>query len=426
MTRLIIISSLLVFFFLSTIRCKKEDDAKDKPSITTAQVNNTTATTAACGGSITTDGGAPVSARGVCWSTSQDPTVVDNKTNDGTGTGSYTSNIIDLTPNSTYYVRAYATNSVGTTYGTVQTFKTLDGIAVLTTKTISNITQTTASGGGNITIDGGAPVTARGLVWSTDQTPTVDNNTGKTTDDKGIGIFTSILPNLTPNTTYYVRAYATNSVGTIYGNELFFKTLPTDGTASSIVYNDYTYKTVYINGREWLAENLRTTIYNDGLPIPYVTDNGAWGLPTPAYCWYNNDHETYGNTYGALYNWYAVKTGNLCPTGWHVPTNAEWTQLTTYLGNTSNAGGKLKETGTTHWISPNIGATNETGFTALPGGYRQGNGTFFYNGYYGYWWGSTEIDTYYSWGWEMENTSHLVGKTYQPKALGFSVRCVRD
>ncbi|MBI5010148.1 MAG: fibrobacter succinogenes major paralogous domain-containing protein, partial [Bacteroidia bacterium] len=129
------------------------------------------------------------------------------------------------------------------------------------------------------------------------------------------------------------------------------------------------YQTVTIGTQVWMKENLKTTKLNDGIALPNVIDNAAWAaLTTTGYCWYNNDATTYKSTYGALYNWYAVNTGKLCPIGWHVPSDDEWTLLTTFRGGYSVAGGKLKETGTLHWTSPNTGATNETGFTALPGG----------------------------------------------------------
>ena len=130
------------------------------------------------------------------------------------------------------------------------------------------------------------------------------------------------------------------------------------------------YQTVTIGTQVWMVENLKTTRYIDGTAIPLDTNSSTWGgLTTPGYCWYN-DSAIYGNTYGALYNWYAVNTGKLAPAGWHVPTDSEWTVLTTYLGGETVAGGKLKDTGTTYWQSPNTGATNASGFLALPGGFR--------------------------------------------------------
>ncbi len=197
------------------------------------------------------------------------------------------------------------------------------------------------------------------------------------------------------------------------------------GRISDIEGNEYL--TVQIGTQTWMAENLKTTKYNDGIAIPLATDNAAWsGLTTSGYCWYNNDSATYAQTYGALYNWYTVNTGNLCPTGWHVPTDAEWTTLTDYLGGESVAGGKLKETGYTHWNSPNTGATNETGFTALPGGYRSSNGTFASVGTYGYWWSATETNAENARPRYVYYLNSLVYRNYHDKRSGLSVRCVRD
>ncbi len=155
------------------------------------------------------------------------------------------------------------------------------------------------------------------------------------------------------------------------------------------------YAMVQIGTQKWMAENLRTSKYSDGTPIPKITDDNAWNsLTSGAYCWYNNDSATYENPYGKLYNWYSiVSTNKICPTGWHMPSNAEWITLTNFLGSEDVAGGKLKETNTMHWQSPNIGATNETGYSALPGGYRDINQSFVGIGEYGYWWNSTENNT---------------------------------
>jgi uncharacterized protein (TIGR02145 family) len=187
------------------------------------------------------------------------------------------------------------------------------------------------------------------------------------------------------------------------------------------------YKTIVIGTQAWMAENLKTIKYNDGAAIPLVKDNTAWSnLTTPGYCWYNHDEVTYKATYGALYNWYTVNTGKLCPTGWHVPTDAEWTKLTDYLGGESIAGGKLKEIGTTHWLSPNTGATNETGFTALPGGSRYLSGLFYLIGNYDLLWSSLEVNTGNAWYRYMYNDNSGVGRLDYNKNNGISVRCLRD
>jgi uncharacterized protein (TIGR02145 family) len=153
-----------------------------------------------------------------------------------------------------------------------------------------------------------------------------------------------------------------------------------------------TYQTVWIGDQLWFAENLKTTHYNDGTPIPNVTDDTAWSaLITGARSYYGNDSTTNAPVYGALYNWYAEENGKLCPSGWHVPTDTEWTVLTNYLGGD---GGKLKEVGTVHWNN-STGATDEFGFTALPGGRRLDSGAFSFIGDYGYWWSATSGSIYF-------------------------------
>jgi len=186
------------------------------------------------------------------------------------------------------------------------------------------------------------------------------------------------------------------------------------------------YHTVTIGTQVWMLENLKVTKYNDGTAIPLVTDGTAWtDLTTAGFCWYDNDEATYKNAYGALYNFYAVNTGKLSPTGWHVPSDAELTTLTSYLGGESVAGGKLKEVGTTHWQSPNTGATNESGFTILPAGYRYMS-SFTTNGKNGFLWSTTEESGDYAWvrniGYDRIDVSRYGGY----KGTGWSVRCVKD
>ena len=413
---LLIVGVLLVF----VSSCEKDDDnGSNMPVLSTSAVTDITADTAISGGDITSDGGATVTARGVCWSTGQTPTISDNKTTDGTGAGTFVSNISGLEPNTTYYVRAYATNGAGTGYGSAMSFTTLEaGLPVLSTAEVTEITHTTAVVGGNITDDGGATVTARGVCWSTNQNPTISDN--KTEDGNGVGSFTSNISGLEPNTTYYVRAYATNSAGTGYGSTISFTTKDgfTDPRDSNV------YQTVTIGTQVWMAENLKY--------LPSVVGPATGSQTTPYYYVYAYDGTDVTaakatanyTTYGVLYNWPAAM--NACPTGWHLPSDAEWTELTDYLGGKGVAGGKLKEIGTTHWSTPND-ATNETGFTALPGGYRNYDGNFGYIGDYGYWWSATENFTDYAWLRFMNyNYSYVYRYNYYFKELGFSVRCLRD
>jgi uncharacterized protein (TIGR02145 family) len=304
-------------------------------------------------------------------------------------------------------------------------------LATLTTLPIGNITDIAATTGGNITNDGGTPVTQKGVVWSTSPSPTTANNS--TTNGSGTGSFTSNLTSLTASTTYYVRAYATNSAGTAYGNEVSFTTTAGGGgivtnPGAGVNFNGYTYTSIVLgNGQEWMAENLRTTSYANGDPIQNVTDGTQWSnLTTGAWAHYNNDNQ-YENPYGKLYNWYTVADPrNVCPTGWHVPTDAEYTLLTDYLGGGAAAGGKMKSTGTQYWLSPNTDATNESGFSGLPGGYRDSNGTFGGVGDYGYWWSSAEDATDGAWNRDLEYGDGDVGRNNVNKVVGFSVRCLRD
>jgi uncharacterized protein (TIGR02145 family) len=194
------------------------------------------------------------------------------------------------------------------------------------------------------------------------------------------------------------------------------------------------YRSVTIGTQVWMAENLRTTKFNDGKSIPLVKDDDAWkALTTPAYCWDNNDETAAKNKYGALYNWYTVNTNKLCPKNWHVPANEEWTTLTTYLGGENVAGGKLKEKGTAHWESPNTDATNESGFTALPGGSRNYAGAFNYSGSNtlffrsnGCWWSSTELYDFNAYYRRMYNALGSVYTSLAVKQYGYSVRCIKD
>jgi hypothetical protein len=195
------------------------------PTVTTDSVTDITQNTATSGGNVTFDGGSPVIERGVCWSTSSNPTTAGSHTSDGSGMGAFTSYLTGLTASTLYHVRAYATNNAGIAYGNELTFTTLAAtLPAVTTTAATDITQTTATSGGNVTSDGGAFVTARGVCWSTTSNPTTSNS--HTSDGSGVGVFVSYLTGLSPNTPYYVRAYATNSMGTAYGNQVTFTTLP--------------------------------------------------------------------------------------------------------------------------------------------------------------------------------------------------------
>jgi uncharacterized protein (TIGR02145 family) len=515
--------SLLLFTVYLVCGCKKTEPAK-VAVLTTTTVTNITATTATGGGSISSDGGADITVRGVCWSSLANPTTSDSKTSDGEGIGQFESSISDLSAGTTYHIRAYATNSVGTAYGEDLTFATLGQAPAATTTAATNITSTGATLNGTVnaneisttvtfeygtstsygqtaaatpaqvtgntvtsvnavisgltagatyhfriksvnslgtsygsdmsfTTTGNVPIVTtqaaanisasgaklNGVVNANNLTTSVTFEYGLTS---GYGQTASSIPaqvtgniniavyytltGLTQGTTYHFRIKAVSSAGTSYGNDL---TLTTTNSSQVTDIDGNVYNTITIGTQVWLKENLKTTKYNDGSAIPNVTDNTAWSTTTTgAYSDYSNT-SSYSTTYGKLYNFYVVastNTKNVCPTGWHVPTNTEWTTLTDYLGGEAVAGGKLKETGTAHWLTPNTGSTNETGFTALPGGYRGQSGAFGLIGNSGFWWSSTEGGTTFAYYRYMYYGNGNLNSGDNDKHGGFSVRCMKN
>ena len=412
-----------LFFLVVLISSCEKENPKSLPILTSIVASGITDTSAYSGGVILDNGNANIIKRGVCWSSNQTPTINDFKTEDGVGIGTYTSKLLGLKALTTYYLRAYAANSVGIAYGNETSFITNAGAPIISTLQVSLIAQTYANIEVNIISDGGSAITASGVCWGITQLPSITNS--KTSENIGSGEFTSNLTGLMPNTIFYARAYAANSVGIAYGSIVTFKTSAIDvGTMTDIDDNDY--NTITIGTQVWMKENLKTTHYSDGTLIPLVTDNYVWGtLSTPGYCWYNNDQIGY-NKYGIIYNGYTVETGKLCPTGWHVPTEDEWVSLVNNLGGTDIAGGKLKEIGTTDWINPNMGATNDIGFSALPGGTHSENNEFWYLGQYAMWWTSSSESstrlTYILIG----NSSTRISIDNTGKRYGFSVRCLKN
>lgn len=315
-------------------------------------------------------------------------------------------------------------------------------LAILTTLPMGNITATTAVSGGDITDGGGTSVTHRGVCWSTSPNPTTADNT--TNDGSGLGSYNSELTGLVAGGTYYVRAYATNSAGTAYGNEVQFTAvgsgLYTPGPGVTDI-NGTTYATITLNnGQEWMAENLRSTRYANGDTIPNVTVSGPWlGLTTGAWVHYANNTAN-ENLYGKLYNWYAVADArNVCPAGWHVPTDVEWQALeialgmpagevnnTGFRGAAQNVGGQLKRTGTQYWLAPNTGATNESGFSGLPGGYRNEAGSFVVLGGFGYWWTASVNGSGTAWVHALSSQDGGSIRGFIDQNVGYSVRCLRD
>jgi uncharacterized protein (TIGR02145 family) len=417
------------------------------PVLTTAIVTSITETTAQSGGNIVDDGGAEITERGVCWSASEDPTLSDSHTNDGSGAGEFTSEITGLNPNTNYYVRAYATNISGTAYGENEGFTTAQesGLPILTTNAVSSITQTTAVCGGNITEDGGSEVIARGVCWNTSENPTLLNS--HTEDGEGTGSFTSNISGLASGTRYYVRAYATNSTGTSYGNHISFETAW--GNTQITDYDGNSYSTVQIGQQIWMAENLKTTHYSNGTPL--VDGTGVTEISgdyTTKYWFVYDDNPDNKSTYGLLYTWAAAVNGTsgsaanpsgvqgVCPTGWHIPSDEEWMQLEIFIGmdeieagnegwRGTDEGGKLKETGYTNWNSPNTGATNKSGFTALGSGQRTNTNLFTNMKIGANFWSAADNDNQ-AWTRLLLYDVSTIYRNDYAKNFGMSVRCVKD
>ncbi|MBM3919338.1 MAG: hypothetical protein FJ344_07550 [Sphingomonadales bacterium] len=383
------------------------------PSLTTLTATSITSSGASTGGVVTSSGGASVSARGVAYATTANPTLANLFTSNGTGTGTFNSVLTGLAPATAYRVRAYATNSSGTAYGNEIMFATPAETPTLTTSSISLITHNSAQSGATISTDGGAAVTQRGVCWSTSTQPTIANT--RTQDGTGTGVFASSLTGLTSSTNYFVRAYATNSAGTAYGQQLTFTTtVPfVCGTSQATDVDGNNYATITLNLTInsqlrpicWFKQSLRVSKYRNGDPIPTGLDTSAWRSATSGAIASPNDSVVYDSAYGKLYNWYAVADARgICPTNWHVATDAEYLALTNFCQNngypnsSSNRNGTARalkscrqintpySTACNTTVHPRWLAHNNTnphygidafGFSALPAGARVGDdGTF--------------------------------------------------
>jgi uncharacterized protein (TIGR02145 family) len=288
-------------------------------------------------------------------------------------------------------------------------------IPVLTTVDITDLTSTTAKSGGVIVSDGGGTITSSGVCWSTKDNPTILDS--KTTDI-GTGSFVSTITGISNTKVYYVRAYATNSSGTGYGNSV--ATIIVDGSGNI-------YKSVKIGTQTWLTENLKTSKYRTGEDISNQDTSAlAWENATYGACCDYKNIPANREIYGRLYNWYAVNDSrNIAPKGWHVATDAEWATLVTYLGGEVYVGKKLKETGTTLWKT-NPGEANGSGFNARPGGMRILNGDFGFIDKSGFWWTASENTSTNVWYWSLSTDSQESNRAYSSKGYGRSVRCVKD
>jgi uncharacterized protein (TIGR02145 family) len=309
--------------------------------------------------------------------------------------------------------------------------------ATITTLDVSNITAYSAILKGKIELDGDLPILSRGFCWNLEPNPTIFGNSNSF--EAGLGAYEFETVQLRAGKTYYARAFYMNAVDTVYGNQVEFNTQDylifnpdlTYGTVTDIDGN--VYKTIQIGEQTWMAENLKTTRYQNGDPLDHITDPNKWGnytIQTGAYIYYDNDEQN-KDIHGAHYTWYAAADERyVAPVGWHVPTVEDWQKLINYLdpGNRRDYGHNLRETTTAHWYGArqmNRAATNSTGFTAIPSGKVVGvSGSFWDLGWgSAYYWTSTGT-------WDGSSCVYLhqfISISYgEPNARGFNIRCVKD
>ena len=479
-----------------TIKAEEKFNSSFAPTIETKSVSPKSGTTELSGGNLLSDGYSAITAKGVVWDTSSNPTIaLSTKTNDGTGYAPFTSLMSPLVQFTNYYAKSYATNAKGTSYGQEISFlggvtdvqignqiwmvENLDVVKYRNGDTIPQVTDPTAWAG---LITGAwcwyANSSPNGLVYGKLY------NWYAVNDSRGLAPigyyvptdteFTVLVNHLGGELSAGGEMKATtlwNSPNTGANNSSGFTALPagyrnSSGTSSSIgdlsllwsssennattaLYQYLAYETddtlnsfsskkfglsvrllkeyVVIGTQKWTNRNLNVSTYKNGVVIPQVTDPTAWSaLTTGAWCYYNNDPTTEA-TYGKLYNWYAVNDSRgLAPIGYHIPSDTEWTTLTTYLGGNSIAGGKMKETGLSHWLSPNTEATNESAFTAIPTGFRNNSGSFFSNGQANYLWSSSSYNTTDSFAIYIAYSNSIAFNYNDYKLNGFSIRLIKD
>jgi uncharacterized protein (TIGR02145 family) len=382
---------LLFSVLLISVSCDKN---ARPPIVGTGQVSEISLTSAVVEGFIIFDGDSPIKSKGICWDTLDNPTIANNRTDEGEGAGSFSSRLVGLTPNTLYFARAYATNRAGTGYGNYTTVGTKNNNIWISTSDITSLTDISAISGGYAMADMGELITAKGVCWGTEPNPTLNDN--KTIDGTGAGPFESIISGLTPGTDYYLRSYATDNNRIIYGPEKAFRTY--DGFLTDADNN--VYYTLLLGNQEWMGSNLKVTRFKNGDIIgttnPVTKDIRS--ETGPEYQWACGGYEPWASGYGRLYTWYtATDSRGICPAGSHLPSAEEWSVLIDHLGGESYAGGKMKinleyyrpdDPG--HWYSPNWGATNESGFNAYGTGIRDPAGSFDQMGQVAAWWTATD------------------------------------
>ncbi|MFN8211151.1 MAG: fibrobacter succinogenes major paralogous domain-containing protein [Bacteroidales bacterium] len=394
------------------------------PQLATTEASDVTLSTAKSGGTIISDGGETITRKGLCISKSagSDITNALDTTVNLTQGNSWTDEISGLEQGTKYYVKSYAVNLLGTAYGNELEFTTRfplnavsgDATSVDTVSAVLNGTVTPDNTACTVTFEWG-PTNSYGHTVNA----TVSPVNGKTPVSVN-----ATLAALDKGSVYHYRVKIENANNSFTGDDISFSTKLPDADKNI-------YSVIEIGTQVWMKENLRTSKFNDKTAIPEVNSGTDWSTMTsPGFCYYNNDATTYKNTYGALYNWYAVNTGKLCPVGWHVSGENDFSVLFSTVGGYS-AGGNLKTTGTLEestglWKSPNSGATNSSGFSVLPAGIRMYSGDFTYLSEIAWFWltNDSNLAAAFSRNLVFDNTACTLGTT--DKHFGFSIRCVKD
>lgn len=384
------------------------------PTLSTENVISITSVSARSGGLIVGDGGFDITQRGVCWSTDANPTTSDSLTLDGAGIGYYESQIVGLERGTEYFVRAYAVNSKGTSYGEDISFRTEAEFPILSTTKVEFVSYESAKSGGMISDNGGDAITQRGVCWSTKPTPTIADN--KTEDGTGSGSYESQISGLEKDSLYYVRAYAINSKGVNYGQERAFLSELDEGAFVDARDNN-TYKWIKMGANVWFAENLNVSAAT--LNARDASRTVAMSDWKDTCVWENKDH-----AYGKLYSWEAAKLA--CPAGWHLPSDDEWKLLTDCVIENGVVSGEegtaLKST--SRWYADGNG-TDAYKFNALPAG-RVDYGTVRYQGNLASWWCIVNDRTTSPAYTELYHNSTILSHKNALAIYGMSVRCVRD
>ncbi len=421
-----------------------EDDSKAIVTTSVPVVNSTSKATVEA--EITNIGIGSITAHGHVWDTKPAPTIsLTTKIDYGakSNTGTYSSTLTELNSETEYFVRAFVTNSAGTAYSSEVSFTTNTDVSkpTVTTQAASSIEQTVATLNAQINANGGNTTVSFEYGISTDYGNTINVTTNPISGNSNTNTSANIT-NLSENTTYNYRVVAINESGTSYGDNMSFTTKKTEVKCQDYEGNNYQFVT--IGNQTWMAENLKSTKYADGTSIPLVTENQEWSNLTSnnnkAYCFYNNNANYEGTTYGVLYTWTTAMNGEgetsanpskvqgICPSGWHLPSEAEWSELNIFIENDGHYGTEgtaLKAP--SFWNNGGSGTDNYK-FSALPGGYRvAGSGSFEGLGNLGYWWTTThDPDSGSIWSYSLFHDKVLQFHGGADKTYGLSVRCVKD